>query len=185
MDGLKNLQEAVRLAISAAGYTQKEVAAKINITEGALSMALKGKTGMREERWRMVCEMLGLDFDELMGYKEPSAPEADEEDVFAPLPEFQELEEDEAQEKKAAEKAPTEMQTPKETAAPVNPAEVNPAEEEQDVDPRLRDNLRILCAYAEGHIMEDIRRGGWDCDLDKLRGLLDAVCDLRDAVKNA
>lgn len=82
------------------------------------------------------------------------------------------------------ETAPDEMQQPEETANLVNP--VNPVEDQADdgIDQRLADNMRIMCAYVEGKILEDIKRGGWAPDMDRLRGLLDAVCDLRDAVEN-
>lgn len=155
---LTNLRTAVQMAIETHGYTQKELAAKIGITAGMLSRSLAGKEQMREEHWRMACELLGLDYDEIMGYKVPV-------ETIAPA---------EAEEATA----PDEMQQPEETA--------NPVEDQADdgIDQRLVDNMRIVCAYVEGKILEEIKRGGWAPDMDRLCGLLDVVCDLRDAVEN-
>lgn len=161
MDRMTNLRTAVQMATETHGYTQKELAAKIGITAGMLSQSLAGKAQMKEERWRMACELLGLDYDEIMGYKVPV-------ETIAPAEAEEEI-------------APDEMQQPEETANTVNPVE-NQADD--GIDQRLVDNMRIMCAYVEGKILEDIKRGGWAPDMDRLRGLLDAVCDLRDAVEN-
>lgn len=147
MDGLTVLRKTVVQKIVDGGYTQKDVAAKIGITQAMLSQALAGKAQMREERWRIACEMLGVDYDEIMECK-PSVAQANN------LTEAE---------------APT-------VEAQAEPAEGSP------LDPRLAHNLEIMCAYTEGKIVEDIRHGGWTVDLDKLRGLLDAVCDLREAI---
>lgn len=161
MESLTKLRNVVQMALETRGYTQKELAAKIGITASMISAALAGKAQMKEERWRMACELLGLDYDEIMGYKVPV-------ETIAPA---------EAEEETALDEA----QTPAETANPVNPAK---DQADDGIDQRMVDNIRIMCAYVEGKILEDIKRGGWSPDMDRLRGLLDAVCDLRDAVEN-
>lgn len=151
MDVLKKWRETVLHAIEGQGITQKEIAAKVGITQGMLSQALGGKAQMSEERRRMVCEVLGMDYDEIMGYKVP------------------------------AETLHVVMDTPK--------PDTTEAEPQPDSTPQAGNEalhgMGILCAYAEGKIIEDIDRGGWKPDLGKLRELLDAVCDLRKITDNA
>ena len=45
------------------GITQNDLARKIGTSSGMISQAFSGKAQMREERWRMCCEICGVDFD--------------------------------------------------------------------------------------------------------------------------
>lgn len=71
MDGMKKWREAVLHEIAEQGVTQKEIAQKVGIPQSMLSQAMAGKATLKEERRRMVCELLGRDYDEIMGYKAP------------------------------------------------------------------------------------------------------------------
>lgn len=155
---MTKLRGAAKAKMNVSGCTQKELATKIGITPAMLSMAMSEKTMMKEERWRMLCELLDLDYDEIMGYK-PSATQTSK-----------------TTEEAAQAETPAEPST---VEAQAEPSEDDP------IDPRLAHNLEIMCAYTEGKIVEDIRQGGWTVELDKLRGLMDAVCDLREAISGA
>lgn len=71
MDGMKKWREVVLHEIAEQGVTQKEIAQKVGIPQSMLSQALAGKAQLKDERRRMVCELLGRDYDEVMGYKAP------------------------------------------------------------------------------------------------------------------
>lgn len=53
----------LRDAMNAQGITQNDLARKIGTSSGMISQAFSGKAQMREERWRMCCEICGVDFD--------------------------------------------------------------------------------------------------------------------------
>ena len=77
---LEKLIRRIREAISVQGLMQKEIATHAGMTPAMFSNAMAGRTNMREERWRLVCEYCGIDFDEVMGYRQPDPPA----DVFTP-----------------------------------------------------------------------------------------------------
>ena len=66
---------AVADAINAQGITQRELAQCAGTSASQLSLAMGGKTQMSEEKWRMICERLGLDFDEVIADPEPEETE--------------------------------------------------------------------------------------------------------------
>lgn len=67
------LASAVADAMLAQGFTTKQVATFGGCSPSVISNALSGKYDMREERWRLVCENLGLDYDEII--KDPEQEE--------------------------------------------------------------------------------------------------------------
>lgn len=74
------LASAVADAMLAQGFTQKHVATAAGITQSALCQAISGKYDIKEERWRMICENLGLCYEDVIADPEPeAAPPAPEE----------------------------------------------------------------------------------------------------------
>ena len=67
----KRLACAVNDAMLAKDYSTKHLAAFAGCSPSVISNALSGKYDMREERWRLVCENLGLDYDEIIKDPEP------------------------------------------------------------------------------------------------------------------
>lgn len=68
------LASAVADAMLAQGFTTKQVATFAGCTSSAISSALSGKYDLREERWKLICENLGLDYDEIIKDPEPELP---------------------------------------------------------------------------------------------------------------
>lgn len=64
---------AVRAAQTAGGYQQKDLARMAGTSQGNLSAALSGKYGMSEEKWRLLCESLMLDYDAVVADDPPPA----------------------------------------------------------------------------------------------------------------
>ena len=65
------LASAVADAMLSKGCSTKSVAVFAGCSPSVISNALSGKYDMREERWRLVCENLGLDYDEIIKDPEP------------------------------------------------------------------------------------------------------------------
>lgn len=65
------LASAVADAMLSKGSSTKSVAVFAGCSPSVISNALSGKYDMREERWRLVCENLGLDYDEIIKDPEP------------------------------------------------------------------------------------------------------------------
>ena len=61
-----HLAEAVNRAAVARGLTRKQLAMFAGCTGAMVGNALNGKFNMSEEKWRMVCERLMLDYDGIM-----------------------------------------------------------------------------------------------------------------------
>ncbi len=60
------LAAAVNEAMQAQGFTMKKIATAAGMPLSSLNNALSGKYDMREERWRMVCENLGLCYEDVI-----------------------------------------------------------------------------------------------------------------------
>ena len=74
------LASAVADAMLAQGFTQKQVATAAGITQSALSSAISGRYDIKEENWKMICENLGLCYEDVIADPEPeAAPPAIEE----------------------------------------------------------------------------------------------------------
>lgn len=67
------LIEAIRKAQEEGGYQQKDLARMAGTSQGNLSQALSGKYGMSEEKWRLLCESLMLDYDAVVADDPPPA----------------------------------------------------------------------------------------------------------------
>ncbi len=61
------LVAVLRDAMDAQGITQSDIARHIGTSSGMISQAFSCKGQMREERWRMCCELCGVDFDRFVG----------------------------------------------------------------------------------------------------------------------
>lgn len=65
------LASAVADAMLAQGFTQKQVATAAGITQSALSSAIAGRYDIKEENWKMICENLGLCYEDVIADPEP------------------------------------------------------------------------------------------------------------------
>lgn len=63
----KNLAKALREAAETQGVLQKELAVAAGTSSGNLSYAMACKSRMSEEKWRLACEFVGVDFDSVIG----------------------------------------------------------------------------------------------------------------------
>ena len=73
-DRQQRLLKAVRDEMFAQGLTNKQMAAAIGTSYGHWSMTINGQHNMTEEKWRMACEKLGLDYDAIIMEKTEQAP---------------------------------------------------------------------------------------------------------------
>ena len=67
----ERLIRAIRGAQEAGGYMQKQLAAMACTSPGTLSYALSGQGTMSEEKWRLLCEGLALDYEAIMAEDKP------------------------------------------------------------------------------------------------------------------
>lgn len=65
------LIRAIREAQAAGGYQQKQLAAMAGTSPGTLSSSLSGNGTMSEEKWRLLCEGLALDYDAIVAEENP------------------------------------------------------------------------------------------------------------------
>lgn len=145
------LVAAVTDAMAEQGFTQKQVATMGGCTQGMLSQAINNGVTMKDERWKLICEGLGLDYDEIVA------------DLPAERERFT-----------LREETPT-VKTEDRQAAPVvncggdgSPLSDTHATED---DEAARAN-RVLTSYLAGHLKEDVRKG-MDIPLEDLYILLD------------
>ena len=117
---------------------------------------------MKEERWRMICEGLGLDYDQIVS----DVPEKDDTSsaLRAPSPQGEGMECASEQDK-----------LPMQEAVDGLMQKVDLQKEKQD-----RDNLFLLAMYAEGRLAVDIE-AGMKVDPMKLWGILDALKKIKDS----
>lgn len=138
---------AIKDALADQGVTVSEMARASGSSISTISGALSGKTQMRDERWRMCCEHLHLDYDE----------------IIADMPQKNETEEQKMEEL-------PDMETVRKLGSPMlRENEKLMAENEQ-----MRADNMVLAAYAAKHIREDIKKG-MDIGIQDLRILLNAV----------
>lgn len=62
----EKLCAAVQEAMAAQGFNQKQVAAFAGISSSMISTAFNQGIPLKEERWRMICEGLALDYDAIV-----------------------------------------------------------------------------------------------------------------------
>lgn len=156
------LASAVADAMLAQGFTQKQVATASGITQSALCQALSGKYDIKEERWRMICENLGLCYEDVI------ADPVEDPVLIAPVDEL----------------AGAVSEDSREGAG----VPVAPVIEQGEDDPLVfnADERRVLdvtSRYLVRHLKEDIRKG-IDMPLEDLYILLD-VCKKMQAAAEA
>lgn len=90
---LMRLVTAVKTRANDRGLLQKDLAGFAGITQGTMSTALSGNGQISEEKWRIICEKLDLDYDAIIMGDEPEdvqeheeteglMVEAEQEDLF-------------------------------------------------------------------------------------------------------
>lgn len=62
------LTDAIRTAAENQGIKQAELARVAGTSAGNVSYAMACKSNMSEEKWRLICEHVGVDFDEAMRF---------------------------------------------------------------------------------------------------------------------
>ena len=70
------LVAVLRDAMNAQGITQSDLARHIGTSSGMVSQAFSCKGQMRDERWRMCCELCGVDFDRFMETQQSRAEQS-------------------------------------------------------------------------------------------------------------
>lgn len=60
------LVAAVSDAKEAQGFTWKQIATMAGVTQGNMSTVINQGVTMKDERWKLICEGLGLDYDEIV-----------------------------------------------------------------------------------------------------------------------
>ena len=146
------LVAAVVDAMEAQGFTQKQVATMGGCTQSMLSQAINQGVTMKDERWRLICEGLGLDYDEIVS------------DLTAERERFTLREETPVVKAEDHQAAPVEN-CGRDTEVPLSDAHAT------EDDEAARAN-RVLTSYLAGHLKEDVRKG-MDIPLEDLYILLD------------
>lgn len=164
------LAAAVNEAMQAQGFTQKQVATSAGITSSALCQALSGKYDIKEERWRMICENLGLCYESVIADPEETASSVSPQAAASSIG-------DGASMRKEADDSSEETRGG--TAVPLSVEETE-AETFSEDERRLFD---VVMRYIAGHLKEDIRKG-MDISLEDLYILLD-VCKKMQAAAEA
>lgn len=146
----ERLAAAVADAILAQNFTQANVARMSGVSQSMISAALCGKYDMKEEKWRMICETLAIDYDVIIADPEPER---------IPVP------------------VSIPVEVPSDPADdPSDPEDdiVEPVEdpaEEPDVNDDEKHVMDIVARYLARKLAEDIR-AGTDMGLDELYHLL-------------
>lgn len=70
---------AIRDAQEDQGVTGTELSRRAGTSQSVISQALGGKANMNEEKWRMCCEALGLDYDDIVAGLAPQTATPDPE----------------------------------------------------------------------------------------------------------
>lgn len=140
---------AIKDAMEAQGVKACDIARASGSSAGTISSAMSGKAQMRDERWRMICEYLHLDFDEIVADPPIS-------------PAFCDCKEDSTV--KAIAVKPSEESVDSD-------GELIQARRQMD---KLNVDCMVLAAYAAKHLEEDIRHG-MEIGVRDLQILLNAV----------
>ena len=145
------LVAAVSDAKEAQGFTWKQIATMGGVTQGTISSVINQGVTMKDERWKMICEGLGLDYDETVA------------DMPAPTTHHGE-----------GQGAAADVQQD----APV--CCDNAADDGLLTIRADRDSLFLLAMYTEGRLAKDIE-AGMKVDPMKLWGILDALKIIKDS----
>ena len=158
------LASAVADAMLAQGFTTKQVATFAGCTSSAISSALSGKYDLREERWKLICENLGLDYDEIIKDPEPEEIPVEE----------------------TASSAENEDSPSAETGggtAVLLSEDMKEPEEDLPLNDEERSTLAVAARYMAGHLKEDIRKG-MDISLEDLYTLMTFCKNMQEAAEN-
>lgn len=151
------LVAAVSDAKEAQGFTWKQIATMGGVSQGTISSAINSGVTMKDERWKLICEGLGLDYDE----------------IIAP-PDLSEHRSDVAMQVQKQPEAPTEtIQEDQPCEPPKEGAGITTIQAESE-------SLFLLAMYAEGRIAADIETG-MKVDPMKLWAILDALRTIKKA----
>lgn len=63
---VERLIKAIREARDMQGLLDKDLAVAAGASQGTISVAMAGKAGMSEQKWRLICERLGISYDEIV-----------------------------------------------------------------------------------------------------------------------
>ena len=146
------LVEAVSAAMQAQGMSQNTLGRVSGVTQSMISAALLNKYELKEEKWRLICEALAIDYD----------------DIVADLPAERErftLREETHDVKAEDRQAASVENCGGGTEVPLSDAHAT------EDDEAARAN-RVLTSYLAGHLKEDVRKG-MDIPLEDLYILLD------------
>lgn len=69
------LVAAVADTMAAKSISQSTLARKSGVAQSMISAAILGKYDLKEEKWRLICEALELDYDDIIADAEPSETE--------------------------------------------------------------------------------------------------------------
>ena len=147
------LVAAVSDAMAAQNFSQNNLARTSGVGQSMISAALLGKYDLKEEKWRMICETLALDYDDIIADVElpPSSP--------------------------CGESTSLEREAEQESAHEETRGVATVLLREQTKEDR--DNLFLLAMYAEARLSKDIE-AGMKVDPMKLWGILDALKKIKD-----
>lgn len=161
-DKQKKLVAAITAAMKAQGISQQTLGRKSGVSQSVISAAILGKCDPKEEKWRLICETLGLDYDQIVDGPQipmsshdgetitPSANESDARSI----------------EREAA------TVTSEETRGTNVP--LGEESEDLELNEDERRLLGITARYLAGNLKEDIRKG-MDISLEDLHALL-TIC---------
>ena len=87
------LVAAISDAMAAQGFSQNNLARVSGVAQSMISAAILGKCYLKEEKWRLLCEALDLDYDEIVAEAQ-DMPSPVQETVEAPVTEVTEVTEE-------------------------------------------------------------------------------------------
>lgn len=145
------LVAAVSDAMNAQGFSQNGLSRAAGVTQSMISAALGGKYDLKEEKWRMICEVLAIDYDSIVA-DDPASPQEQE---------------------------PTECEREVNTEdLPAPEGRLRAATECRD-DPMASSlvrldahSCRVVAEYLASHLKDDVQKGT-DMPLEDLYALLD------------
>lgn len=151
---------AIADAMQAQGFNQKRIATACGTPQSMISAALSGKYDLKEERWRMMCEALALDYDDII---------ADPDEVRAET-----VEDPAAKVQMASDNCKSaEAEEQKEEAVPVEDQQVMLGDDEAEV-------IGVVTRYIEKHLRIEISQGT-DMSLDEIYTLME-FCKSREEI---
>lgn len=150
------LVAAITAAMEAQSISQNTLGRKSGVSQSMISAAILGKYDPKEEKWRLLCETLGLDYDAIV------------DDTEEPIQQTDDQHEDDAPDDETREDIRSH------------------SEEEKDLDlnedeRRLMD---ITSRYLAGHLRQDIQRG-MDISLEDLYALLTICKKMQEAAEKS